>query len=257
MYSNSVDTIGTLKQLGLTIKQAQVYLALLELGEAPMASIARVANLKRPTTYLVIDELIILGLCSEVTKGKKKFYSATHPRRLAEITRFRNQQAEKLLPELVALQNTAEKPRVRMLEGLQGLHTAYNEAFASLNNKEEGLWIGDTGLLEEKFPEVLRLYDKTLSKLHNPKIREIIHGGEKSRQWVARMLKSKPSKNYYVRYVGEKYHFGNTDQLIVGNKVMTFALGKEILVLIVESQDIADTQRGIFELAWARARKIN
>ena len=250
-----MDPVQTLKQLGLSKKQAQIYLALLELGESPMTAIARKANLKRPTVYLIMDELIILGLCSEVTKGKKKFYSATHPRRLMEITHFRNEQAKKLLPELVALQSTAEKPVVRMLEGLEGLHTAYEEAFDSLNNKEEGFWIGNTGLLQEKFPEVLRFYNKTLAKLHNPKIREIIHGGEKSRQWVQEMLKSKPSKNYSAKYVGDKYFFGNTDQLIVGNKVITFALGKEIFVLIVESKDIADTQRGIFEMAWAKAEK--
>ena len=246
------NEIQTLKQLGLHEKQARVYLALLELGESPMTAIARHANLKRPTVYLIIDELIVLGLCSELIKGKKKFYTATHPRRLVEMTHFRNRQAEKLLPELVAIQKTADKPKVRMLEGLEGMRTAYEEAFATLNNKEEGLWIGNTGLLQEKFPEVLRLYNKTLSRLHNPKIREIIHGGESSRKWVAEMLKSKPSKNYKVKYVGEKNSFGNTDQLIIGNKVMTFVLGKEIFVLIVESKDNADTQRGIFELAWAK-----
>ena len=137
-----MDPIQTLKQLSLSEKQAQVYLALLELGESPMTSLARKANLKRPTVYLVIDELIILGLCSEIIKGKKKFYSAIHPRRLVEITRFREKQAEKLLPELLAIQNTTHKPKVRMLEGLAGVRTAYEEAFALLNNKEEGLWIG-------------------------------------------------------------------------------------------------------------------
>ena len=252
-----MDIITTLRQLGLTTKQAQVYLALLEMGESPMTAVARKANLKRPTTYLVIDELIILGLCSELTKGKKKFYSATHPRRLAEITRFRNEQAEKILPELVALQNTAEKPRARVLEGLAGVHIAYEEAFDSLNNKEEGLWVGNTGLLQEKFPEVLRLYNKTLAKLHNPKMREIIHGGESSKQWIRDMYKSKLSKNHIIKYAPESYPFGNTDQLTVGNKVMTFALGKEIFVLIVESKDIAKTQRGIFELAWTKAEKIS
>lgn len=249
-----MDIITTLKQLGIHEKQAQVYLALLELGQSPMSAIARRANLKRPTVYLIIDELNILGLCSEIVKGKKKFYSAIHPRRLVEMTSFRNEQAENLLPELVALQRKAEKPKVRMLEGLEGMHAAYEEAFASLNNKEEGLWIGNTGLLQEKFPEVLRLYNHTLGKLKNPHIREIIHGGEKSKAWVKSMRKIKPSKHYDVKYVGEKYPFGNTDQLIVGSKVMLFALGKEIFVLIIESKEMADTQRGVFELAWSQSK---
>jgi DNA-binding MarR family transcriptional regulator len=252
-----MEIISTLKQLGLSTKQGVVYLALLELGESTMTHIADKSKLKRPTVYLIIDELILLGLCSEVTKNKKKFYSAVHPRRLVEITHFRNKQAEKLLPELVALQNTAQKPKVRMLEGLEGMRTAYEEAFASLNNKEEGLWIGNTGILEEKFPEVLRLYNRTLGKLRNPKIREIIHGGEKSKAWVEQMQKARLSKNHYMRYADTGSSFGSTDQLILGNKVMTFVLGKEIFVLIVESKDNADTQRGVFELAWQKLEKIS
>jgi len=252
-----MDNTQTLKQLGLSEKQARIYLALLELGESPMTEIARKANLKRPTVYLIIDELIILGLCSELTKGKKKFYSAIHPRRLVEMTHFRNKQAEKLLPELVALQNTAEKPKVRMLEGLEGMRTAYEEAYASLNNKEEGLWISNIDFLEEKFPEVIKLYLKTLERLHNPPIREIVQGGEISKNYIKRVVNLKKGKNFKIRYVPPAYLFGYTDQLIIGDKVMTFVLGKEIFVLIVESKDNAQTQRGIFELAWAGAEKIN
>lgn len=251
-----MEILRTLQQLGLHDKQAQVYLTLLELSESPMAAIARTANLKRPTVYLIVDELIMLGLCSELIKGKKKFYSATHPRRLVEITRFKNKQAEELLPELVAIRNTSEKPVARMLEGLEGVRTAYEEAFSSITNKEECLWIGNTGLLKEKFPEVLKLYNNILSKLHNPKIREIIHGGESSKQWILDMQKSQLSKNHQIQFAPESYSFGNTDQLIAGNKVMTFALGKEMFVLIIESKDIAQTQRGIFELAWAKTLKL-
>ena len=70
------------------------------------------------------------------------------------------------------------------------------------------------------------------------------------------MQKSKLPKNHIIKYAPPSYAFGNTDQLTVGNKVMTFVLGKEIFVLIIESKDIADTQRGIFEMAWSKAEKI-
>lgn len=252
-----MELVTTLKQLGLEDKHAKVYLAMLELGESPITTVARKANLKRPTVYLIIDELILLGLGSEIIKGKKKFYSAIHPRRLVEIARFRNKQAENILPQLVALQNTAEKPKVRMLEGIEGMHIAYEEAYASLNNKEEGLWITNIDFLEEKFPEVLKLYFKTLERLHNPAIREIVQGGEISKKYIKNVTKLKKGKNYSLRHVPETHLFGHTDQLIIGNKVMTFVFGKEIFVLIVESKDNAQTQRGMFELIWKGAEKIN
>ena len=198
-----MNDIQILTKVGLSEKQAIVYTTLLGLGEASMSAISRFAKLKRPTVYLLIAELELLGLVSEIQKGKKKKYSAVHPKRIAELLEFRKNQFQEILPELVALQNTAEKPKVRMLEGLAGMHTAYEEAWASLNNKEEGLLIGNTGLLQEKFPEIHGLYNKTLAKLNHPKIREIIHGGESSKKWIRDMQKYKLSKNHSMRYASE------------------------------------------------------
>ncbi len=248
-----MDILSILKKLGLTEKQAQVYMAMLELGESGMTKIAKRANLKRPTVYLVIDELNLLGLSSEIVKGKKKFYVAVHPKRLVELAKFRADQADKILPELVAIQKSDNKPRIRMLEGTKGVQIAYQEAFELLNNKEEGLWIGNIGLVKERFPEVLKLYNQILSKLKNPHIRELIHGEENSKNWVMEM-NTRGMKNYEARYVGDKFTFGNTDQLIIDDKVITFSIEKEIFVTIVESKEIAQSQRALFELIWKNSK---
>ena len=47
-----------LKNLGLSEKAAQVYLASLELGEAPVQKLAERAGLKRTTVYYVLEELV-------------------------------------------------------------------------------------------------------------------------------------------------------------------------------------------------------
>lgn len=248
-----MDTVTTLQKLGLTQKQASVYMAMLELGEAPMTDIAKKANLKRPTVYLMIDELNLLGLAGEITKGKKKFYSAVHPKRFAELAKFRAEQADKILPELVALQKTSNKPKVRMLEGLKGAETAYQEALELMNANKEGLTFGNISLLKENFPEVLKIYNQILKKLRNPNIREIIYGGQESEEWVDEM-NARKIKSYEARYLDQGFAFGKTDQLIVGDKVMIFSLGKEMFVTIIESKEIADTQRVLFELAWSKAK---
>lgn len=240
---------NTLRSIGLTEKQAKVYLAMLELGETSMTKLAKKSGLKRPTVYLIVGELNLLGLCGEIEKGKKKFYNAVHPRRLVQIAKRRAEDAYKILPELVALQKSDEKPKVRMLEGIKGVMIAYEEAFDLFNNKEEGLWIGDTGFLEERFPEVLGMYDQILGKLQHPHIRELVHGGEDSKKWVETM-NSRKMKNYEARYIKGICEFGKTDQLIVGDRVMTFALGKEIFVMIVESKEIAQSQRALFDAIW-------
>ncbi|HEY4513642.1 MAG TPA: helix-turn-helix domain-containing protein [Candidatus Paceibacterota bacterium] len=245
-----MEETQTLKQLGLSEKQAKIYLSLLRLGESPMTAIARKANLKRPTVYLIIDELIILGLCSEITKGKKKFYSATHPRRLIEMTRFRNEQAEKLVPKLIALRNTAEKPTVQMFEGIEGIRTAYEEAFVLLSEeKNEGLWIGNISVLIEKFPEVLREYSALLRKLKRYKVRELIFGGEQSRLWVEEM-QNRVKPNHKLKYISSEG--GMTDQLIIGNKVFFFSMNKNLFTTVIEGEEITKTQKLLFETIWSK-----
>jgi sugar-specific transcriptional regulator TrmB len=230
-----------------------VYIAMLELGESTMTKIAKRANLKRPTVYLIIDELNILGLSSEIMKGKKKFYSAVHPKRFVELAKFRADQADKILPELVAIQKNDLKPKVRMLEGVRGAQIAYQEAFASLNNREEGLWLGNITFMIENFPELLEEYNILIKKIRDPHIRELIYGGEKSRKWVEDM-QSKVPKNHFVKYLGKGDSFGMTDQFIIGDKVINFSLGKEIFVLIVESKEMAQSQRAMFEILWDQVK---
>jgi len=248
-----MDITSTLKRLGLSEKQAKVYISMLELGESTMTKIARRANLKRPTVYLVIDELNLLGLSSEVIKGKKKFYSAVHPKRFVELAKFRADQADRILPELVAIQKKDQKPKVRMLEGVKGIQIAYQEAYSLLNSKEEGLWIGNITYMVEHLPELLEEYNVLIKKIRDPHIRELIYGGDKSKKWVEEM-QSKTPKNHFVKYFEEGGGFGVTDQFIIGDKVINFSLGKEIFVLIVESKEIAQSQRAMFEILWKSSK---
>jgi HTH-type transcriptional regulator, sugar sensing transcriptional regulator len=245
-----MDITSTLKKLGLTDKQAKVYLSMLELGESPMTDIARKANLKRPTVYLVIDELSMLGLSSEIIKGKKKFYTAVHPKRLIELASFRHKQAENILPELLALQKSDDKPKVRMLEGIAGARIAYQEAFSLLNNKEEGLWLGNITFMVEHFPELLHEYNILIKKIRDPHIRELIYGGDVSRKW-AEDMQDKIPKNHFIKYMGDDKNFGKTDQFIIGNKIIMFSFGNEMFVTIIESYEMAQSTKALFEIAWS------
>ena len=239
-----------IKQIGLTDKETAVYLAMLELGEDSITEITRVANQKRPTVYLALDRLEMLGLAERALRGKKKLWSAVHPKRLKELAEFRASQIEGVLPELLALyKEKREKPVVRILEGIAGARTAYQEAYSLLESREEGLWFGNITFLKENFPELLREYNALMRRIRDPHIRELIYGNEKSREWVDEM-QGGLSKNHKIKYYGEGTEFGFTDQLVIGDKVMSFSFGKEIFILITESRELAKTQRGIFEKLW-------
>lgn len=129
--------IRELEELGLASKEAQVYMALLELGTSSVQAIARRARMVRPTTYVILEHLAKKGLVSKVTgpDAKKILFAAEGPERL---TRFldlqkhlledRRSRLERVLPELRSLHLSGEeRPRVRLFEGKEGLRILQQE----------------------------------------------------------------------------------------------------------------------------------
>jgi len=250
-----MDINQILKKAGLSEKQTAVYAASLALGEAGMTDLAKKAALKRPTAYLIIDELMRMGLVSETTKGKRKIYSAVHPRRLQEITRSREKQVEDVLPELVALYNTPKtKPKIQVFEGEEGIKSVYREVLEEIKDINEIFFISNLTAVFKRVPNIFQEFNEILLKLKNTKIRELNYDDEAGRDWAEKIKKSS-YKNHEVRLIDQKFSFGTTDNFIFKNKLLIFSLQKDIFVIIIESEEIVKTFKAIFEIAWLQARK--
>ena len=63
-----MNYIQDLQQIGLTEKEAKVYLAALELGEKAVQVIAQKAGVNRATTYFILESLIEKGLQRAINK---------------------------------------------------------------------------------------------------------------------------------------------------------------------------------------------
>ncbi len=132
-----MSLLRELQELGLAPKEAQVYMALLELGTSSVQAIARRARMVRPTTYVVLEHLARKGLVSKVTgpDAKKILFAAEEPERLTyflnlqkQLLEDRRSRLERVLPELRSLHLAGEeRPRVRLFEGKEGLHILQQE----------------------------------------------------------------------------------------------------------------------------------
>jgi len=79
-----------LNQIGLEEKEAEVYLAALELGPATIQDIARKSEINRTTVYQMLKNLKSQGLISETTSGKRKLILAAEPANLKRILKQRS-----------------------------------------------------------------------------------------------------------------------------------------------------------------------
>lgn len=93
MKTNKLFT--TLTNLGLTEKEAKVYLANLALGPTTILQITRGAELKRTTVYSIIESLKQKGLINIEARGFKKLFVAENPERLESILEEKNNKIKK------------------------------------------------------------------------------------------------------------------------------------------------------------------
>lgn len=128
-------------QLGLSDKEAKIYLAALKLGSATAARIAQAAELNRPITYVILEKLSKMGLVTIFDKDKVQFFSAADPEQLFRMAEEEKNKLEKKvtelkdrLPEFKALFARADRPRVLLFESSE---SAGDYFFKRLKNGEK------------------------------------------------------------------------------------------------------------------------
>lgn len=249
-----------LQNIGLTEKDANVYLACLELGTQPASVIARKAGLKRPTTYLILEGLLKKGLVSEYTGSNVKYFTAVSPEYLLNyIERQRREltghqkELEKYLPQFQALTNPYSiSPKVKFFEGIEGIERVMGDTLTSteplrcystmdawFSRPDTGnyiLWYGKQRVHEKKIP--LRSINPD-----TPVARKYLEADYPD-------VNVSPTMSHF-RWLPKDIQVFSNEINIYENKVAIACLGKnELLGIIIESEGIANTQKSIFEVAW-------
>lgn len=236
--------LGTvLEQYGLTAKQAAIYLAALELGRAPVMRIADKAAVKRPTAYVVLNELLQMGLVEIVPRGSTRFFQAIDPKALLDRQRQKTALLEQSLPELRALLNTAiNKPKVRFYEGKRGIYQLYDgeilqqkEIFSLVNLKEFARTYSEA--------EMLALLDRMRgSGLY---AKELIDNSKAARWYLKEKNKRKLGD---AKILPKKFRF-EVDFLVYQNTIATVSL-KNLVAVVIEDSAIAQAQLQILNFLY-------
>lgn len=120
-----------LMTLGLSDKEAAIYLALYRIGQGTAYEIAKECGLKRPTVYVIMEELRKKGLALVIPNPKKQIFIAKDPREFIEEFRARSAQGiEDLLFSLPTARDAGPSTRVFGGEGSLAQGLSYNVAGA-------------------------------------------------------------------------------------------------------------------------------
>jgi sugar-specific transcriptional regulator TrmB len=240
-----------LTKAGLDEKQAKVYLACLELGDSKAPEIARHAEIKRTTTYGILDELITMGLVRYVSKGTSKVFKAQDPKTILSLLEDRKQKISQVLPELSDMFFTHHiRPKIHFFEGKEGLKKIYEDILECSSKKVQQIVkvkdhievLGDKFIQEYIKKRVAR--GITAYDLH-PKSGDIYtneRGTENAK--LKRYVRYLPPTVFYAAMI-----------MIYDNKVAMVSTKEENFGFIIESKQFSGTLRAYFEFMWGLGSK--
>ena len=242
-----------LEKTGFNAKEVKIYLSILKLGKGTVSEITRTANVGRTYGYQILNELVAKELVSISGKKPKQEYFAESPRKLLALLEkdFEKQkkvlgEIKELLPELVVLHNAEDRPKIRFYEGIDGIKEVYED---TLSSKGELLGFATYEELHKALPNYFPEYYTRRAK-KGVSGRAIITDTPEGR--IRNKYNEKEARN--LTFVPKEYYF-YPEIDIYNNKVM-IASWREKLGIIIESGEIADAMKKIFELAWLGAKSL-
>jgi len=242
-----MDLTKTLQGIGFRDVEAKVYLATLELGEAVASDIAKKARLKRPSVYVLLKDLIKRGYISSYSRRGITRFVARDPKTLVQAALEKAQAADTALPEFLALLKTevTEKPRIQYFEGLGGIISVMEDTLLT-RDKTILAW-ADIDLawqtLEDYYPEYIRKKNE----------RGIFVEGIFVDNEMGRVFKERGrTEKREVRLVPAD-QFPMSNEINIYDDKMAIISHKDLMGVIIQNKQIADTQRSIFALGWEAA----
>ncbi len=254
MENTQFNIKKSLLSIGFSEKEIEVYLALLELGKGTVTEIARKAGINRPTAYHVLASLELKKLVRTSGKEPKQEYTAESPENIEKILQEKIKeytsaltQAKEIIPELISIHNKDNRPKIKFYEGKDGLETVYED---TLSSTEEILAYASVEDIQPTLPHYFPEYYKRRAK-KGISIRAIFPNSADARERAS--LDTEEMRKSLI--VPDTYGF-HPEINIYDNKVM-IASWREKLGIIIESAEIADAMKKIYELAWAESKRLN
>jgi sugar-specific transcriptional regulator TrmB len=245
-----MDT-ALLEQAGLNTTQAKAYIALITSGSLTPPQLSDKIQITRTNAYEVLKQLSELELALNTGTGAKLTYRPNNPASLEKLMERRRHQImadenrlHSLMPQLMTYFYTySEQPGVRFYQGKEGIIKVYEDI---LRTRQTTYFLRTTA--DDKFMgiEFYNRFKLERAKLGietvalTPDVPGVNHDPAVDEANLVRRTWLNPA-----RYTAP------VEWDIYGNKVAIISFGQEAMATIIESPQIADAMRQMFELMQA------
>lgn len=241
--------LKTIESIGFRPKESQIYLALLELGTGTVSQIAKIAELKRPVTYVILEGLIEQGYVTQVPGGKINRYQPVDPSAILIRQKTNLKNFSEMLPLLQTLHNKGkQRPKIHYVETKEGITNVYE----SLNYAREAFYISSYKKLHEHFPKKVEQWIEDYGKgIYKVDAKHIIPDDPEELKFG----KAYAQGGQKVRVLPSQKNF-DTDIVLTENKLSVSSLEDEPFLVLIESEKLAKSLKPLFEIIWEASREI-
>ena len=239
----------SLRELDLSDRQINIYLALLRLGPASIRDIASESGINRGSTYETLKQLVTRGVVSYFPKGKRRVFQAEDPERLLSLGESKQQALsvamgqlrKEIIPALKLSQTEFSPGNVRFYEGDDGVELVLRDILDSTGkNPDQGYAVISTKTIREQLYRPFPNFTKQrVARGIKVRVIAVGEGGDDAelaqRKWLPADGTTDAS---YIAIYPPKV------------AMITLANKNYPVVIIIDSSAIASTQQLLFDTLW-------
>ena len=245
---NEINAVLT--QLGLSDKEALTYTALLELGDSSAYAISKKSGLKKPTTYVILDELRKKDLVTKKPQAKRTLYSAKDPEELLEVAKNNLQNIQEIIPKLRSLKKKDNlQLQTLFYDGTKEIGEALKYNITKPESKD---LVGFYAHIEnsQKLTSILPILDIWEKNMFENNIR--IKGVAPKHKSLETVRKDDEKHNREMKEVDFSDYSSEISIDTFGSVTRIVDL-VEHQAVIIDNPRVAKTVREIFEMVWKKS----
>ena len=240
-----------LTELGLSEGQILVYTAVLELGISTLNKIQEKTGIERRNIYDILNKLIEKGLISYTLEKGKRTYHCTHPNKLLEEIKKKEQSLKELeskIPEIKDLFNL-NRPDIKaeVYRGNEAMKNLLDEAL----EYPATYWMGGNSGVEKIGDNMKDWFHHWMKKRVEQKkiMYDLVSYGTFLEDLSPENTK-KHKKEHYKFCSLPKGFYTPMVVIIFGNKVAQVLWSKQSFAFVIESKEIKDSFMKYFDYFW-------
>jgi sugar-specific transcriptional regulator TrmB len=265
-HSRGINTINMnlnniFKQLGYSKREALIYLSCIELGKATATELQKKTKLSRSTIYYSLDLLMSANMISILENNKKKYYIAEEPENIKNLLEDKktaiNSSLLELETELPLLRNTLSKRKeeasVKYFIGVNSLANLHVNLYRKYKNSNILLF---SSKQDENSNHFKKVFQNALAERLKNKI--FVRGISPATETKLKIRDKDREQLRESRFLPvDKFPF-KSDLMIFDDIILYQSSKKEQpIAAVLSDQNMVDTMKMIFELAWEAAEKYD